>query len=160
LLLLLSLQAVGAAALLLVAQRRSTLEPGVCAVDAAALKTFGSTMGPLSVTYVCKNLCYILLQTTAASLSMIQLAAHQVGPAACGVCWQHQQVFDLKTRVARCPLAAAAVWVRAVTKATSRSQRLLLISSSHWRDAAHCRSLELSAMHCAWLLQLLLPVRF
>jgi hypothetical protein len=32
----------------------------------------------LSVTYVCKNLSYILLQTAAASLSFVQLAAHQV----------------------------------------------------------------------------------
>lgn len=68
----------GAAALLLVARRRSTLQPGLCPVDLAALKTFASTMGPLSITYVCKNLCYILLQTAAASLSMVQLAAHQV----------------------------------------------------------------------------------
>lgn len=74
---------VGAAALLLVAQRRSTLEPGLCAVDLSALKTFASTMGPLSVTYICKNVCYILLQTAAASLSMVQLAAHQVGGWAC-----------------------------------------------------------------------------
>jgi hypothetical protein len=69
---------VGAAVLLLVAKRRSTLEPGLRAVDITALKTFASTMGPLSVTYICKNLCYILLQTAAASLSMVQLAAHQV----------------------------------------------------------------------------------
>jgi hypothetical protein len=26
------------------------------------LQAFAATMGPLSVTYVCKNLCYILLQ--------------------------------------------------------------------------------------------------
>lgn len=65
--------------LLLVARRRSTLQPGLCPVDLSALKTFASTMGPLSVTYICKNLCYILLQTAAASLSMVQLAAHQVG---------------------------------------------------------------------------------
>jgi hypothetical protein len=65
--------------LLLVAQGRSTLEPRLCPVDLTALKTFASTMGPLSVTYICKNLCYILLQTAAASLSMVQLAAHQVG---------------------------------------------------------------------------------
>ena len=64
--------------LLLVARKRSTLEPGLCPVDLTALTRFASTMGPLSVTYICKNLCYILLQTAAASLSMVQLAAHQV----------------------------------------------------------------------------------
>lgn len=77
------LQVVGAAVLLLVARRRSTLQPGLSPVDLSALKTFATTMGPLSVTYICKNLCYILLQTAAASLSMVQLAAHQVGGVDC-----------------------------------------------------------------------------
>lgn len=72
-------QVVGAAVLLLVARRSSALTPGFSVPSIEDLKAFAHTMGPLSVTYVCKNLCYIRLQTAAASLSMVQLAAHQVG---------------------------------------------------------------------------------
>lgn len=72
-------QVVGTAVLLLVAQRSSSLAPGLCWLDGNSLRLFAATMGPLSITYVCKNLCYILLQTAAASLSFVQLAAHQVG---------------------------------------------------------------------------------
>lgn len=73
-------------ALLVVAQRKSILQPGLCPVELTALKKFASTMGPLSVTYICKNLCYILLQTAAASLSLVQLAAHQVRCALPALC--------------------------------------------------------------------------
>jgi Na+-driven multidrug efflux pump len=44
------------------------------AADAAAL---GRTVGPLSVAYVCRNLCYLALQGAAASLDVTRLAAHQ-----------------------------------------------------------------------------------
>jgi len=44
------------------------------AADAAAL---GRTMGPLSVAYVCRNLCYLALQGAAAGLDVTRLAAHQ-----------------------------------------------------------------------------------
>ncbi|GIL42744.1 hypothetical protein Vafri_670 [Volvox africanus] len=35
------------------------------------------TMGPLSITYICKNVSYLFIQTTAASLETTKLAAHQ-----------------------------------------------------------------------------------
>ena len=44
----------------------------------ADLVLFGKTMGPLAVAYVCKNTCYLVLQTAAAGLDTIRLAAHQV----------------------------------------------------------------------------------
>lgn len=73
------MQVVGASILLLVAHRSSALTPSLTTRPSLDdIKAFAQTMGPLSVTYICKNLCYILLQTAAASLSLIQLAAHQV----------------------------------------------------------------------------------
>jgi hypothetical protein len=38
---------------------------------------FARTMGPLAVAYVCKNCCYLVLQTAAAGLDTVRLAAHQ-----------------------------------------------------------------------------------
>ncbi|KXZ56871.1 hypothetical protein GPECTOR_1g786 [Gonium pectorale] len=35
------------------------------------------TMGPLSITYLCKNVSYLFIQTTAATLTTTKLAAHQ-----------------------------------------------------------------------------------
>eukprot|EP00775_Hariotina_reticulata_P006359 gene6359-6592_t len=70
-------QVVGASALLAVASRGSALRPALTSLGMSDLRLFAQTMGPLSVTYVCKNLCYILLQTAAASLNWVQLAAHQ-----------------------------------------------------------------------------------
>eukprot|EP00878_Enallax_costatus_P014068 GHUV01014712.1.p1 GENE.GHUV01014712.1~~GHUV01014712.1.p1 ORF type:complete len:349 (+),score=62.81 GHUV01014712.1:1274-2320(+) len=71
-------QVVGASVLVLVSQQGGGLTPNLTTQPTLEdIKLFGRTMGPLSVTYVCKNLCYILLQTAAASLSLIQLAAHQ-----------------------------------------------------------------------------------
>lgn len=73
-------QVVGASVLLFVMGRSSALTPSLTTWPGLDdIKTFAKTMGPLSVTYICKNLCYILLQTAAASLSLVQLAAHQVG---------------------------------------------------------------------------------
>jgi Na+-driven multidrug efflux pump len=43
----------------------------------ADAKAMGSTVGPLSVAYVCRNLCYLALQGAAASLDVTRLAAHQ-----------------------------------------------------------------------------------
>ncbi len=34
-------------------------------------------MGPLTIAYICKNFCYIVIQSSAASLATVQLAAHQ-----------------------------------------------------------------------------------
>ncbi|WIA32752.1 hypothetical protein OEZ86_005937 [Tetradesmus obliquus] len=70
-------QLLGCAVLVLVARRSGGLTPGLRLPSLPDLQAFAATMGPLSVTYVCKNLCYILLQAAAASLSWVQLAAHQ-----------------------------------------------------------------------------------
>ncbi|KAF6253478.1 mate-domain-containing protein [Scenedesmus sp. NREL 46B-D3] len=77
-------QVLGCAVLLLVARRSGGLSPGLRLPSWQDLRAFAATMGPLGVTYLCKNLCYILLQvrqqqllTAAASLSWVQLAAHQ-----------------------------------------------------------------------------------
>lgn len=71
-------QVVGAVTLVYLARSRGDLQPRLAWLTVQDLQRFGSTMGPLSVTYLCKNLCYILLQTTAASLDLLRLAAHQV----------------------------------------------------------------------------------
>ena len=71
-------QFVGAVALIWLGQRQGLLRPKMVGLGWKDVLLFGSTMGPLSVAYLCKNLCYILLQTTAASLDLIRLAAHQV----------------------------------------------------------------------------------
>jgi hypothetical protein len=42
--------------------RSGGLSPGLRLPGLSDLQAFAATMGPLSVTYVCKNLCYILLQ--------------------------------------------------------------------------------------------------
>eukprot|EP00879_Flechtneria_rotunda_P031708 GHRR01034662.1.p1 GENE.GHRR01034662.1~~GHRR01034662.1.p1 ORF type:complete len:291 (+),score=73.47 GHRR01034662.1:577-1449(+) len=72
-------QVVGACALLLIARQRSGLKYGITTnISMKDMKAFGRTVAPLSVTYICKNVCYVLLQAAAASLSFVQLAAHQV----------------------------------------------------------------------------------
>ena len=45
----------------------------------AELVRLAVTCGPLSVTSLCKNLAYVCIQTTATSLEVVRLAAHQVG---------------------------------------------------------------------------------
>jgi hypothetical protein len=55
-----------------------------------------STMGPLSITYICKNVSYLFIQTTAATLETTKLAAHQAlfavwnvsGTGACRLAFQ------------------------------------------------------------------------
>lgn len=34
-------------------------------------------MGPLSIAYLCKNVCYLFIQSSAAALATLPLAAHQ-----------------------------------------------------------------------------------
>lgn len=43
----------------------------------ADVATVLSAMAPLALTHLCKNLCYLSIQTTAATLGTIKLAAHQ-----------------------------------------------------------------------------------
>lgn len=73
-------QYVGLAALLVAINRKK----GGAAIRAAPrvprlldLKELLSTMGPLSLQYVAKNACYLLIQATAAGLGTVKLAAHQ-----------------------------------------------------------------------------------
>jgi Na+-driven multidrug efflux pump len=47
-------QVVGASVLLAVANRSSTLRPALSPLGMSDLRLFAQTMGPLSVTYVCK----------------------------------------------------------------------------------------------------------
>lgn len=61
----------------------------------ADLLNFARTMGPLAVAYVCKNTCYVVLQTAAAGLDTFRLAAHQV-----------RDLRALRTRAARARAAS------------------------------------------------------
>ena len=57
----------------------SQLRPWVKFPVLSDVQTLGTTMAPLSVTYIAKNCCYIVIQTTATSvLDVTRLAAHQV----------------------------------------------------------------------------------
>lgn len=51
-------------------RRSGGLTPGLRLPSLPDLQAFAATMGPLSVTYVCKNLCYILLQVRQQADSM------------------------------------------------------------------------------------------
>lgn len=118
-------QLVGTAVLLYVAYTRSELQPGVCIPSWEDLKSFTSTMGPLSVTYLCKNVCYILLQTTAASLDMLRLAAHQVSCHAGVMC----------VNAVVCETAAARTALRLFVKTTRHSVCNLWVSNM---QKLHC----------------------
>lgn len=59
------------------ATKAGRLRPSLAAPSGADLALFARTMGPLAVAYVCKNLCYLVLQTAAAGLETARLAAHQ-----------------------------------------------------------------------------------
>ncbi|KAI8470867.1 MAG: hypothetical protein J3K34DRAFT_458668 [Monoraphidium minutum] len=71
-------QVVGAAVLIwFSATKAGRLRPALMRPTWADLVTFARTMGPLAVAYVCKNTCYLVLQTAAAGLDTVRLAAHQ-----------------------------------------------------------------------------------
>ncbi|GBF93861.1 hypothetical protein Rsub_06860 [Raphidocelis subcapitata] len=61
----------------LAATREGRLRPALTVPLRADLLSFARTMGPLAITYICKNTCYLVLQTAAAGLDTLRLAAHQ-----------------------------------------------------------------------------------
>ncbi|KAG2450191.1 hypothetical protein HYH02_000293 [Chlamydomonas schloesseri] len=70
-------QYVGAAALLFALSKRGKLRIRWHLPRREVLWELLTTMGPLSITYLCKNVSYLFIQTTAATLCTIKLAAHQ-----------------------------------------------------------------------------------
>ncbi|KAI7844559.1 hypothetical protein COHA_001917 [Chlorella ohadii] len=65
------------AMLLLRTLRRSAVRPRLLVPSGAELRALLDTFGVLTIFYAAKNLCYLLLQSTAAQLSALVLAAHQ-----------------------------------------------------------------------------------
>ncbi|GAX79769.1 hypothetical protein CEUSTIGMA_g7209.t1 [Chlamydomonas eustigma] len=77
----------GTAFLMTGLSRKGKLRPEIQVPRLGDVKALMSTMAPLTVTYVAKNLCYIVIQTTATSiLTVAQLAAHQAIFSAWGFC--------------------------------------------------------------------------
>ncbi|GLC44353.1 hypothetical protein PLESTB_000478600 [Pleodorina starrii] len=70
-------QYVGAAALLYGLSVRGKLRLRLGLPRRDVLWQLLRTMGPLSITYICKNVSYLFIQTTAATLQTTKLAAHQ-----------------------------------------------------------------------------------
>ncbi|PNW85246.1 hypothetical protein CHLRE_03g177750v5 [Chlamydomonas reinhardtii] len=70
-------QYVGAIALLFALSKRGKLRIRLTLPRREVLWELLTTMGPLSITYLCKNVSYLFIQTTAATLCTIKLAAHQ-----------------------------------------------------------------------------------
>lgn len=50
------------------------------------LRLFADSMGPLSIAYIAKNICYVFIQSSAAALVTLQLAAHQAVFAIWNLC--------------------------------------------------------------------------
>jgi hypothetical protein len=65
------------------------------------------TVGPLSIAYLSKNLCYGLIQTTAASMEVVHLAAHQV----CQTCGQRPHEVSPNLSSPPCVAHVFKVWM-------------------------------------------------
>ncbi|GFR41089.1 hypothetical protein Agub_g1730, partial [Astrephomene gubernaculifera] len=70
-------QYVGAGALLYALSVRGKLRVRLSPPRREVVWQLLRTMGPLSITYLCKNVSYLFIQTTAATLATTKLAAHQ-----------------------------------------------------------------------------------
>eukprot|EP00803_Ostreobium_quekettii_P007808 evm.model.scf_365.6 EVM.evm.TU.scf_365.6 scf_365:84771-96127(-) len=60
-----------------VLRRRGRAKPSLILPTIGDLRATLSVLLPLSVVYVCKNLCYVMVQWTAAGLETLKVAAHQ-----------------------------------------------------------------------------------